>query len=143
MTNENMNDNYLGENLRRIRKLYERKQIDIAACIGISVRQYRKMENDEVPIKDRYLLSLATCYSITIDTLREFSASTLTARNKSTDNQLITPHPHNAQTNGTQLYPPPDTATEAYYKELLAAKEEVIRSQREFIAFLSNKRHAE
>lgn len=137
-----MNDNYLGENLRRIRKLYERKQIDIAACIGISVRQYRKMENDEVPIKDRYLLSLATCYSITIDTLREFSASTLTARNKSTDNQLITP-PHNAQTNGTQLYPPPDTATEAYYKELLAAKEEVIRSQREFIAFLSNKRHAE
>jgi transcriptional regulator with XRE-family HTH domain len=86
-----MIDNCLGDNLRKIRKLYERKQTDVAAYIGISTRQYRKMENDEIAIKDKYLLKLADCYSITIDTLREFSALRLMSKSESAGNQVNTP----------------------------------------------------
>ena len=84
-------DNYLGDNLRKIRKLYERKQTDIASCIGISARQYRKMENDEIPVRDKYLLKLADCYSITIQTLREFNATHVLGLSENADNQVNTP----------------------------------------------------
>ena len=77
-----MDKNYLGSNLRRIRKLLERKQEDISACVGISTRQYRKMENDEVPIKQKYLIKLADCYGISVDDILDFSASNLTTISK-------------------------------------------------------------
>jgi transcriptional regulator with XRE-family HTH domain len=132
-------DNYLGDNLRKIRKLYERKQTDIASCIGISVRQYRKMENDEIPVQDKYLLKLADCYSIAIQTLREFNATHVLGLSENADNQVSTPPHQGSKETKLPTYTEQRTAT--HYEELLAAKEITIKSQREFIAFLSQKRN--
>ena len=125
-----MKDNYLGENLRKIRKLYERKQTDVAAYIGLSTRQYSKMENDEIPIKDKYLLKLADCYGITIAILREFNPT-----------QVLQKSVRSPAQDATELHALTyeEQRTSSHYEELLAAKENIIKSQGEFIAFLSKK----
>jgi hypothetical protein len=93
------------------------------------------MENDEVAVRDKYLLKLADCYSITIDTLREFNANRLLIKPK--DKQHITISSHLAKVLNTQNK---EQHTQEYYEELLAAKENIIQSQREFITFLTSKR---
>lgn len=133
-----MNEKLLGENLRKIRKLYERKQSDIASCIGLSIRQYRKMENDEIVIKDKYLIKLAKCYDISIETIRDFNVQQFLGYYSS---------PESSKHNHIPILPPLGENESNYrikemremYTQLIRTKDNIISSQQEFIAFLTNK----
>lgn len=126
----NMQTYFLGENLRKIRKLHERKQTDIANCIGISTRQYRKMENDEVPIKAQYLKKLAECYGLPTAIIIGFDESRLL--NKMNLNSEKPNLDHDTKEKDSD-------AMHEFYEKIIHAKDTVIQSQRELIDVLKNK----
>ena len=80
-------ENYLGENLRKLRKLHEKKQADIAKLIGLSSRQYRKMENNHIPVRAKYLMRLAQCYNISIDQVIDFNLNRLLKKSSNSINR--------------------------------------------------------
>lgn len=115
-----MESYFLGPNLRKIRKLHERKQLDIATSIGLSVRQYRKMENDEVPIKELYLNKLAQCYGVDTTYIKSF-------------------YPNNFLENTRQVSERDPQEKYEFYEKIIHAKDVVIQSQRELIELLKSK----
>lgn len=62
-------DLFIGDNLRKLRRWHDKKQTEVAKCIGLSVRQYRKMENNQIQTKIKYLNPLSNLYKIDIDAI--------------------------------------------------------------------------
>ena len=110
-------EHYLGENLRKLRKLHERKQADIALHLGISTRQYRKMENNDIPVRSKYLIRLAQCYNVSIDQVIDFNVNRLLKKSLGSINR------DNVN----------DIARNDEYRNRIQAKNHVIKDQQEFI----------
>lgn len=62
-------DLFIGDNLRKLRRWHDKKQTEVAKCIGLSVRQYRKMENNQIQTKIKYINQLSNLYKIDIDSI--------------------------------------------------------------------------
>ncbi len=59
MTDENMRQAHIGENLRRLRKLRSLRQKDVADAIGLSVSQYTRIELGQKRLYVDTLLAIA------------------------------------------------------------------------------------
>lgn len=116
--------NYIGNSLRKLRKLYERKQDDIAGSLGISVRQYRKFENNQTPVKGKYIDKLASIYEIDPNEIVSFDESILKKRPENEFEEL--------EVNNIFDY----DKFRGFYEDVINAKNKLIKSQHEMILYL-------
>lgn len=100
----------LTKNIRKIRELKGFSQQYVATEIGISQRQYSRLENNGVDIKISILKKISTILEVTITTLFAFDEKLLFQQNTQT---------------GTTQYSLSETLKAQYKSQIAHLKEEV------------------
>ncbi|MBO6516622.1 MAG: helix-turn-helix transcriptional regulator [Bacteroidia bacterium] len=124
------NTHLLGMHIRKIRKVHEKKQFEIANALGVSTRYYRKIENEEVAVTLNHLKRLAEFYQIPVETIIHFDEKSflLQAGIRAMD-KSSTGDPDYVKT------------LKDTYEKLLNSKDDIIRRQNEYIQLLESRAH--